>query len=157
MTDFSETPQSEKIFDVIQIVALNCALSTGLIVVVRTAGASWGVTLLAGWFGGALLTLALVFCVYILKTGFSRNTSAARQARDENELGHAAPLVPMDIRDPVQAWEVDRLLEIDRMLSQKRLEPQNHMARRSQQDMIRIWDEDAAEDSCGSNQSAKSA
>ncbi|MEM1072859.1 MAG: hypothetical protein AAF665_00550 [Pseudomonadota bacterium] len=145
MTGFPDPPANEKVLDVLQIVALNAAISTGLLVVLKAAGAAWGVALLTSWIGGGLVTLCFAMCVYLVHERNVVGRKSIHRSRDLKSSDPNASHVPSDLRDPVAAWEIDRLMEIDQMLAQ-------HAHRHSaapyytKADMVRLWDNEARED-----------
>lgn len=97
---FDEEP---KVFNLLQVITLNGALALALGATARAAGIGWGGTLLVGWLGGTVATLAVVaILVHLLPV-----LSMWAEEPADRELDAAAVRQQM-----IEAW--DRDAEADR-------------------------------------------
>ena len=139
----SNTPANDRLFNLVQIVVLDVALTVTLAAALKLLGASWLVTIAGAWIGGCLLTLSAVFTTY-----FVRNRHEARQnGLSQSTFEADAPaLVPTNIQDPVQLWDADRLMELDFAVAHKASDPLRRPRRQSQIAMVPMWEDSADTD-----------
>ncbi|MEM9577987.1 MAG: hypothetical protein AAF999_13350 [Pseudomonadota bacterium] len=89
---------------VLQVVAINAVATVGILVGVLALGASLMTALVSAWLLGAVATMCIAAMIFVC---------GERQAIKSTQLTGGAALVPKNIRDPLQLWEADRLMEID--------------------------------------------
>lgn len=93
-----------KDFNVLQIVALSIATTVIVFLGVLSAGAIWWVALCTSWIFSPAATLLVAATVF--------NSNDKRRSR-QFSVATGPALVPMNISDPMQLWEADRLMEIE--------------------------------------------
>jgi hypothetical protein len=135
MREHEEAP----VLNVLQIVAVHCALTLAIFVGFATTGQALAIAALLALACGPVLTL---FTAAVIFLATSRLEERHRQNWKNEPARHGPPLVPGPVTDPMQLWEDDRLLEIDHAVSARIQDPAEKQPRKSREQMIRMWDID---------------
>lgn len=140
MQDSSQYDDDVKIFNLVQVLALNVVLTVSLVVALKALGNSWLVAISGAWMGGSILTLGTVFALYALHSVFSRGAGTVFGGA---YIENGPALVPTNINDPMQVWETDRLMEIDHASANEAVDGTRKPRRQSPIEMVRMWDADS--------------
>jgi hypothetical protein len=141
----AENLDEPKVFNVLQIIALDVVATGALFGAALVSGASLMTALLGGWIGGTIVTMGTVMAATQLRTWSEQRGRAHTAAPKEAPAG--PELVSEEISDPMQLWEADLLKEIDYTVARKSDAAKDRKPRPAPPvTMVPMWDADAQED-----------
>lgn len=99
-------------FNVVQIIGMSVVLFCAVFGAFLMTGSGFFMSLFGAWLGGAFLTLLIAGGVFWLQTRGVAEIGFAPRSLARHPDARTAELVPEQIVDSLQAWEVDLALEM---------------------------------------------